>query len=141
MLIVGLRCMTDASSRARANKRKGAAFEIDLEQFFRDRYLHATRLVRRGKDDEGDLLIRVKDLALILEAKNEKSIDLAGYMREATEEAMRWEAKHVHEPTPAAVVIGAAAVKRRNNPISKTYIVMEADDLAALLQHLQTRTR
>lgn len=131
--------MSDASARARASKRKGAQFEVDLENFFRSRFLHATRLVRRGKDDEGDLLIRVKDLALILEAKNEKSIDLAGYMREATEEAMRWEAKHVHEPVPAALVVGAAAVKRRNNPIPKTYIVMEADDLAEILLHLQKR--
>ena len=131
--------MTDASARARASKRKGAQFEVDLENFFRSRFLQSTRLVRRGKDDEGDLLVRVKDLALILEAKNEKSIDLAGYMREATEEALRWESKHVHEPMPAALVVGAAAVKRRNNPISKTYIVMEADDLAEILLHLQKR--
>lgn len=131
--------MTTASEKARANKRKGAGFEIDLESFFRQRYLQIMRLVRRGKDDQGDLLIRVKDLAVIIEAKNEKSIDLAGYMREATEEALRWEAAHVHEPMPAALVLGAAAVKRRNNPISKSYIVMEADDFAELLLHLQKR--
>ena len=131
--------MTDLSARSRANKRKGAAFEVDLETFLREKHLLSTRLVKRGKDDDGDILVRVKDLALILEAKNEKSIDLAGYMREATEEALRWEARHIHDPMPAALVIGAAAIKRRNNPINKTYIVMEADDLAALLLHLQTR--
>ncbi len=131
--------MTDASSRAKANKRKGAAFEIDLEQFFREKFLNTTRLVRRGKDDEGDLLIRVHDLAVILEAKNEKAMNLAGYMAEATSEALRWEAKHVHEPTPADLVIGAAVVKRRMNPVSKSYVVMEADDFAALLLHLQKR--
>jgi hypothetical protein len=131
--------MTDASSRAKANKRKGAAFEIDLEQFFREKFLHTTRLVRRGKDDEGDLLIRVHDLAVILEAKNEKAMNLSGYMAEATSEALRWEAKHVHEPRPAALVLGAAVVKRRMNPISKSYVVMEADDFAALLLHLQKR--
>ena len=139
MSIAGLRSMTEASKQARANKRKGAAFEIDLEAFFREKHLLSTRLVKRGKDDEGDLLIRVKDLALIVEAKNEKAIDLAGYMREATTEAMQWESKHVHEPSPASLVIGVAAVKRRNSPISKAYVVMEADDLAALLIHLQTR--
>lgn len=131
--------MSDASSKARAAKRKGAQFEVDLEQMFRERFLHATRLVRRGKDDEGDILIRVHDLAVILEAKNEKAIDLAGYMKEATEEALRWESKHVHEPMPADLVIGAAAVKRRMQPTSKSYIVMEADDFAALLLHLQKR--
>jgi len=129
----------DASSRAKSNKRKGAAFEIDLEQFFREKFLNTTRLVRRGKDDEGDLLIRVHDLAVIVEAKNEKSISLGTYMQEATSEALRWEAKHVHEPTPADLVIGVAAVKRRMNSTSKSYIVMEADDFAALLLHLQKR--
>lgn len=131
--------MTDASSKARASKRKGAQFEVDIESFFRGKYLNTNRLVRRGKDDEGDVLIRVHDLAVILEAKNEKAIDLAGYMREATEEALRWEAKHVHEPTPADLVVGAAVVKRRNNPVSKSYVVTEADDFAALLLHLQKR--
>ena len=131
--------MTDASSKARAAKRKGAQFEVDLEQFLREKFLHATRLVRRGKDDEGDILIRVHDLAVILEAKNEKAIDLAGYMKEATDEALRWEAKHVHEPMPADLVLGVAAVKRRMQPISKSYIVMEAEDFAQLLIHLQKR--
>jgi hypothetical protein len=131
--------MTDASARAKSNKRKGAAFEIDLEAFFRGKFLNAQRLVRRGKDDEGDLLIRVHDLAVILEAKNEKAMNLGGYMAEATSEALRWEAKHVHEPMPADLVVGAAVVKRRMNPISKSYVVMEADDFAALLLHLQKR--
>ena len=131
--------MSEASSRARAAKRKGAQFEVDLEAFFRDKFLHATRLVRRGKDDEGDILLRIHDLAVIVEAKNEKAIDLAGYMKEATDEAIRWEAKHVHEPRPADLVLGVAAVKRRMQPISKSYIVMEADDFAALLIHLQAR--
>ena len=131
--------MSELSTRNKANKRKGAGFEIDIVQFLREKFLHATRLVRRGKDDEGDILIRVHDLAVILEAKNEKAIDLAGYMKEATEEALRWETKHVHEPMPADLVIGAAAVKRRMQPTSKSYIVMEADDFAALLLHLQKR--
>ena len=131
--------MTDASSTARANKRKGAGFEIDLENFFRSKFLQIMRLVRRGKDDEGDEVIRVHDLAVVIEAKNEKSIDLSGYMREATEEALRWEARHVHDPKPASLVIGAAAIKRRNHPISKSYIVIEAEDFAELLLFIQKR--
>ena len=69
--------MTEASSRAKANKRKGAAFEIDIVQFLRDKFLHAERLTKAGKDDEGDVVVRVKDLAVVLECKNEKSIDLS----------------------------------------------------------------
>jgi hypothetical protein len=131
--------MSDASAKARANKRKGAAFEIDLETFFRGKFLNTTRLVRRGKDDEGDLLIRVHDLAVIVEAKNEKSISLGTYMQEATSEALRWEAKHIHEPMPADLVIGVAAVKRRMSSTSKSYVVMEAEDFAELLLFIQKR--
>lgn len=139
MLTVELRSMTEASKQAKANKRKGAAFEIDIVQFLRDKFLHAERLTKAGKDDEGDVVVRVKDLAVVLECKNEKSIDLSGYMNEATVEARNWEAKRIHEPSPAALVIGAAVVKRRNSSIHKSYLVMEADDFAALLLHLQTR--
>lgn len=131
--------MTDASSRAKANKRKGAAFEIELEGFFAGLLLKVMRLVRRGKDDEGDLLIRVGSLAIIVEAKNEKSIDLSGYMAEATAEAMRWEQRHVHDVDAPKLVIGVAIVKRRMKSISKSYVVMEVDDFAALLLHLQKR--
>lgn len=129
----------DATKRSRANKRKGATFETDLETFFLRKLLSAVRLVRRGKNDEGDLLIRVHDLAVIIEAKNQKSIDLAGYMKEATEEAMRWESAHVHDPNAPQLVVGVAAIKRRNSPLHKTYIAMEADDFAAILLHLQGR--
>lgn len=131
--------MTDATARSRANKRKGATFEIDLESFFLAKLLKAVRLVRRGKNDQGDLLIQVHDLAVIVEAKNEKSIDLAGYMKEATEEALRWESAHVHDPEAPKLVVGVAAIKRRNSPLHKTYITMEADDFAAILLHLQGR--
>jgi len=131
--------MTDATARARANKRKGAAFEIDLEGFFANLALKVIRLVRRGKDDEGDLLIRVGNLAIIVEAKNEKAIDLAGYLTEATAEALRWEQRHVHDVDAPTLTIGVAIVKRRMKPISKSYVVMEVDDFAELLLHLQER--
>jgi len=131
--------MSELTVRSRANKRKGAQFEVDLENFFTRLLIKAVRLVKRGKDDEGDLMIRVGPIVFIVEAKNEKSINLSGYMDEATQEALRWAARHVHDPDAPGHVIGVAAVKRRNKGIHKTYIVMEADDYAALLLHLQGR--
>lgn len=131
--------MTSLSARNKANKAKGADFEISLVQFFREKFLNAERLVKTGREDEGDLVLRIKDFALVVEAKNEKAIDLSGYLREAQREALHYEAHRVHEPTQLSLVLGAAAVKRRNHGIEKTYIVMEADDVAALLLHLQTR--
>jgi hypothetical protein len=131
--------MTSDSARNKANKRKGAGFEIDVVQFLRDRHLHAERLTKTGREDEGDAVVRVHGLAVVMEAKNEKSIDLSGYMREATLEARQWEARRIHEPQPADLVIGTAVIKRRNHSVSKSYVVMEADDFAALLLHLQGR--
>jgi len=129
--------MTDLTARSRANKRKGAQFEVDLENFFSGLLVKVIRLVKRGKDDEGDLMIRVGPVVFIVEAKNEKSINLAGYMDEATSEALNWEARHVHDPDAPEQVIGIAAVKRRNKGIHKTYIIMEADDYASILQLLK----
>lgn len=129
--------MTDLTARSRANKRKGAQFEVDLENFFVGLLIKAVRLVKRGKDDEGDLMIRVGPVVFIVEAKNEKAINLAGYMDEATTEALRWEARHVHDPDAPEHVIGVAAVKRRNKGIHKTYIVVEADDFASIVQLLK----
>jgi Holliday junction resolvase len=131
--------MTEATKRARANKRKGAQFEIELEGFFARVGLAVIRLVRRGKDDEGDLLIRVGGLAVIVEAKNQQALDLAGFMSEATAEAIRWEQRHVHDANAPQLVIGAAIVKRRMKAIDKAYVVIEVDDFAQLLLHLQGR--
>ena len=88
--------MTSDSARNKANKRKGAGFEIDVVQFLRDHHLHAERLTKTGREDEGDAVVRVHGLAVVMEAKNEKSIDLSGYMREATLEARQWEARRIH---------------------------------------------
>lgn len=129
--------MSDLTARSRANKRKGAAFEVDLENFFTSLMLKIIRLVKRGKDDEGDLMLRIGNIVFIIEAKNEKTINLAGYMDEATKEALNWEARHVHDPDAPEHVIGVAAVKRRNKGIHKTYIVMEADDFASILHLLK----
>jgi len=131
--------MTDASARARANKRKGASFEIDLEAFYRNLKVIVTRLVKRGKDDNGDLAVRAARIVFVVECKNEKRIDLAGAVAEAKTEALRYEALHVHDPDAPELVIPVAAIKAPRKNISQTYIVMEADDHAALCLHLQGR--
>jgi hypothetical protein len=129
--------MTDLTARSRANKRKGAQFEVGLENFFNQALIKATRLVKRGKDDEGDLMLRIGPTVIIVEAKNEKSINLSGYLDEATTEALNYESRHVHDPDAPETVIGVAAVKRRNKGIHKTYVVMEADDFASILRLLK----
>ena len=131
--------MTDMSARNKANKRKGASFEISLEAFYRQVKVIVTRLVKRGKDDNGDLALRAGAVAFIVECKNERRINLATAVAEAKAEALRWEALHVHSPDAPALVIPVAAIKAPRKNISQTYIVMEADDHAALCLHLSGR--
>lgn len=131
--------MSDASSRARAAKRKGASFEIDLEAFYRHVKVAVTRLVKRGIHDNGDLAVRGGPVVFVVECKNEKRMDLAGAVAEAKAEALRYEALHVHDPDAPALVIPVAAIKAPRKNISQTYIVMEAEDHAELCLHLQAR--
>lgn len=132
--------MTDASARARANKRKGASFEIDKEKYWAEKGFKVQRLARRGKDDEGDLLLQVTDLLyVVFEQKNEKSISLSTYTDEALAEARRWEARNVHQIPAEALVLGMWDVKRRNRGLGDSYTGSSCDELAALFLHIQGR--
>lgn len=130
--------MTDITARNRANKRKGATWEIDLEKFYAQ-HVPTERLVRRGKDDEGDVIVRVTDLAVVFEAKAEKQFKLTQFSREAREEALRWEARHVHTPNPPAFVVGAFNLKIPRLGIGEGIVGITNEDFRALLLHLQGR--
>lgn len=130
--------MSNPSSRAKANKRKGAAWEIDKEKYWLDKGFECHRLRLSGKDDQGDLLVKVNNLLyVVFENKNEKSIDLSRYTEEALKEAMAWEAKHVHQIDPAALVMGMWDVKRRMKGVGDSYVGTSSDELASLLLHIQ----
>lgn len=132
--------MADLTARNKANKRKGADFEIDKEDYWEGKGFKVERLVRRGKYDEGDLLLQVNDLLyVVFECKNEKSISLSTYTDEALAEARRWEARHVHQIPAEALVLGMWDVKRRNKGLGDSYVGTASDELAALLLHLQAR--
>lgn len=130
--------MSNPSSRAKANKRKGSAWEIDKENYWLAKGFECHRLRLSGKDDQGDLLVKVNDLLyVVFENKNEKSIDLSRYTEEALKEAMAWEAKHVHQIDPAALVMGMWDVKRRMKGVGDSYVGTSSDEFASLLLHLQ----
>lgn len=130
--------MSDITARNRANKRKGAAWEIDLEKYYAG-YVPTERLVRRGKDDEGDIVVRVTDLAFVFEAKAEKQFKLTQFSREAQAEALRWEARHVHTPDAPALVVGAFNLKIPRLSIGDGIVGITNEDFRDLLLHLQGR--
>jgi hypothetical protein len=103
---------------------KGSKFERDVVDYLRKAGFDVERLARKGKDDEGDVV--VKDGAVhVLELKAEKAIDLSGYLREAKVEAENY-AKHRN--LPAASINKAAVIKRRNHGIAQAYVVMTLAD-------------
>lgn len=105
-----------------ANKRRGASWELDLLKFLRARGYDAERLRLAGLRDEGDLVLKVGGLPYVIEAKNEKSINLSSYVQEAELEAHNY-AKARLIKTPNFVSI----VKRRSHGVDKAYVVMPLD--------------
>ena len=120
------------------NKRKGAKFETDLVDYLRSEHsLHAERLPKAGKDDEGDVAVRFGDCVVVIEAKNERTISLSQYVKEALLEANNYaEARKYDEP-----VWGVAVIKARGKGIGKAYVVMEVDEFANLIKWIPATTK
>jgi len=116
--------VVDISARNKRNKRKGADWEADLVEWFRDNNCRADRLHLSGKEDEGDLYVEshhpiVVPSEFIVEAKNVQAIDLAGFIRELEAERANY-AKHRKWLHP---INGYVIIKRRGKPVEDSYVV------------------
>ena len=101
----------DLSARSRSNKAKGRGFERATANFFQAAgFLWADRKTKRGARDPGDVT-GIEDWTL--ECKNEKTINLAGAVDEATIEAAN-----------AGTTWFAAIIKRRGKNVRDAYVVM-----------------
>ena len=67
------------------SKQKGTSFETSLLPALRTVYPGAERRALTGNKDKGDFILPGADFAL--EAKNQKALDLSGWIREAETEA------------------------------------------------------
>lgn len=103
-----------------ANKRKGARFETDLLKFLRLEGFDTERLRLAGRDDEGDLALKVGGLVHVLEAKNTQRLDLAGWVKEAEREALNYRKHRDLDYTPGFAVVH----KKRNDLIGNSYVTM-----------------
>jgi hypothetical protein len=65
------------------SKAKGTAFEVSIVGYLRRWWPNACRTLAGARDDRGD----VSGVPIVLELKNEKRTDLAGWWREARCEA------------------------------------------------------
>jgi Holliday junction resolvase len=125
--------MTDPKVRSRnlSNKRKGAAFEIALEQYLKDHDWNAVRVARRGKRDVGDIHITGRkysmweDGLILVEAKNAARLALPAWIEQA-----RVEAQHVIDRDTSEEDFGVhpiVVVKRRGKSIGESYVIQELD--------------
>lgn len=108
---------------ANPNGRKGAQFETDVMRWLRNAGALCERLVKAGKNDEGDLVAIVGGKQYILELKNRKTISLPEFWREAEIEAENYAKARGLSEVPLHYVI----LKRRNAGIEKAWVIQDLE--------------
>jgi Holliday junction resolvase len=105
-----------------SNKRRGAAFEIELADWLMAQGLNAQRLPRAGRNDIGDVYLPADNDGYVIEAKaprRDGRIDLSGWLREAELEADNYRIQKRLELAPSPLVI----IKASNRGIGDAYVV------------------
>lgn len=113
-----------ATSSPAANRRKGAAFETALVEYFRRKGEHCERLPLTGALDEGDLYLLDGGEYTVIEAKN-AAMDPAGFTAQARLEARNFAAKR---GLPIERVQGIVIVKRRGKGVGDSYVLTTLDE-------------
>lgn len=112
---------------ANPNGRKGAQFETDVMRWLRSAGALCERLVKAGKNDEGDLVAIIGGKQYILELKNRKTISLPEFWREAEVEAENYAKARGLTEVPLHYVI----LKRRNAGIEKAWVIQDLEQWLA----------
>jgi len=119
-------------SLQKSNKRRGAAFEIDLADWFMQQGLNAQRLPRAGRNDIGDVFLPATNDIYVVEAKaprRDGKIDLSGWIREALVEAENYRVAKRLKVAPTPLVV----IKASNKGIEDAYVVQRLSDALAKL--------
>jgi hypothetical protein len=115
----------------KTHKVRGATYETDSKNWFRDNGYDCERLARRGSKDEGDLVVREDFLGSIgiIECKAPgagNAIDLSGWTREAQVEATNYaEARGLDRQA----ILPAVLIKARGKSIADSYLVFRLGDV------------
>ena len=103
------------------SKVKGTTFEVAVCAWLRDHgFPHCERRALRGNKDCGDV---AGIPGVVLELKAAKTLSLSAWMDEVRVEKAN-----------ANASIAACIVKRRSHSIAKSYVVMELEDFAKLIE-------
>lgn len=103
-------------------KRKGSAWELSIAKYLVEQgWRHAERRIAGSTLDKGDIY---GIIGCVIEAKNEKRIDIAGYMKELDVEMRN-----------AKADTGAAVVKKRGTTsVGDAYAIMPVHVWVKLLK-------
>jgi hypothetical protein len=115
----------------KSHKARGANFETDIKDWFREHGYDSERLARTGAKDEGDVVVRANFLNKVgvIECKAPgagNAINLSGWAKEA-----QLEAKHYAEARnlKGEEVLSAVIIKARGKSISDAYLVLRLGDV------------
>ena len=120
------------TTQQKSNKRWGAAYEIDLADWFIEEEYEAQRLPRAGRNDIGDVFLKTANDIYVIEAKaprRDGKIDLSGWIREAQIEAENYRVAKKLKVAPHPLVI----IKASNKGIGEAYVVQRLSDALAKL--------
>lgn len=106
------------------SKRKGSGFEIDLREYALDRGYDITRNPTNGTKDIADLALRALGKHYPWEAKAHKSLDLAGWVKEAEVEADNYATLYRLD---RSLVIPVVVAKKRMARIGDSYVIQKLD--------------
>lgn len=124
--------MTPAQRGAR-NRAAGKRWERELREGLREEGMDVESLRLHGKEDEGDMVIRLEDgrwpfTRLVVEAKNVASIDPARFSSEAVTEATHY----ARNRGLGMNARGIAIVKRRGKSWKDAYVITTVRELFGL---------
>lgn len=112
----------------------GKAYEKELLDFFRERGYETERLRLAGVEDEGDLVVLSFDgkRRFIIEAKRTKSLDLAGWTKEAHIERLNYATHRQisgdNYKFPGAIVVH----KARGKGTGESYVTLTLNEFVAM---------
>lgn len=104
-------------------RRKGTYFENRVVGFLRDRFPSVERRVMGGVNDRGDI---AGIPGWVLEVKNHKAINLAGFCDEAKRECANDNAR-----------FWAVVANRKNHRIDDAYVIMSLSQFREILDLLE----
>lgn len=116
----------------KSHKARGATFETDTKDYFRNLGYDAERLARTGSKDEGDIVVRADFLGAnigIIECKAPgagNAINLSGWQKESQVEATHYaEARGIER----GGILPAVLIKARGKAIADSYLVIRLGDV------------